>query len=111
MSSWNNPEPEIVLCINAQREVVGATLGNDVNLRDIEGRSTLFLGKAKDNNASASLGPFIRLFDDQYTIDDVRNAKVSLEIIGKDDGFQLTDTGYMNAISRDPLELVQATIR
>ena len=61
-SQWNNPEPEVVLAINSRGEVVGATLGNDVNLRDVEGRSALLLGKAKDNNASASVGPFIRLY-------------------------------------------------
>ena len=77
-SSWNNPEPEIVLVVNARGETVGATLGNDVNLRDVEGRSALLLGKAKDNNASAAIGPFIRLFDDDYGIDDVRSAELAL---------------------------------
>ncbi len=103
-SHWNNPEPEVVLAINSRGEVVGATLGNDVNLRDIEGRSALLLGKAKDNNASASLGPFIRLFDDHFTLNTVRQAELTLRVEG-DDGFVMDGYSSMARISRDPLEL------
>lgn len=103
-SSWNNPEPEIALVVDSAGEAVGATLGNDVNLRDFEGRSALLLGKAKDNNASAALGPFIRLFDEGFTIDDVRGAEVDLRIEGAD-GYVLTGTNHMGQISRDPLDL------
>jgi len=108
-SAWSNPEPEVALAIAASGEVVGATLGNDVNLRDIEGRSALLLGRAKDNNASAVLGPFLRLFDDDFGIDDVRKAQLSLKITGED-RFVLEGASDMAAISRDPLDLAGQTL-
>ena len=108
-STWNNPEPEVVLVVSSRGEIIGAALGNDVNLRDVEGRSALLLGKAKDNNAAAAVGPFVRLFDDGFDLDAVRALEISLTVTGAD-GFVMNGRSAMSEISRDPADLAAQAI-
>ncbi|MCF8550217.1 MAG: fumarylacetoacetate hydrolase family protein [Pontimonas sp.] len=107
-STWNNPEPELVLIVDSRGKAVGATLGNDVNLRDVEGRSALLLGKAKDNNAQSSLGPFVRVFDEHFGLDDAAKEDIHLRVTGQD-GFTLEGTNSVSEISRPLTELISAT--
>ncbi len=110
VSAWNNPEPEIAVAVTSTGRIVGATLGNDVNLRDVEGRSALLLPKAKDNNASAAIGPFLRLLDETFTLDDIRAADVRLQVLGEDDDFVLDGISHMREISRDIVTLAEYTV-
>ena len=109
ISTWNNPEPEVVLVVASRGTIVGATLGNDINLRDVEGRSALLLSKAKDNNASAAIGPLVRFFDASFTLDTVRRMQVNLRVEGED-GFELEGCSSMSEIARDPADLVKQLV-
>ena len=56
-STWDVPEPELTLAINAGGKVFGYTVGNDVSSRSIEGENPLYLPQAKCYRGSCAVGP------------------------------------------------------
>ena len=70
-SSWNVPEPELVLYINSTGNIQAYTIGNDMSSRSIEGENPLYLPQAKVYERSAAIGPCLFVTNKQISLETI----------------------------------------